>query len=386
MRKWASPLAALSPSPASFHDFHGCSACFSPLCPSLGAPTRQPPTQPHSRWLEHTLSLSSVFLHNPLLKAGLAAVHRSCPFFSRLSVTTSLHAVRCMSETTSTSTSAADHAALQFSLEEVVAGGAAGFAEHFLMFPCDTVKTRMQGGRARSIRHVVRHVWNHERLTHLYRGCVPVLVSAIPAHGVYFSVYEALKRLFGKDTNVAIAVAASFATVAHDSVSTPFDVVKQRMQMDQRRCFTTSVECARRIVRSEGIGALFASLPTTVVMNIPHFSAYWLAYEGFLASRGQGSVRHREDEVTVDYLAAGFVAGACAAVVSFPFDTVKTHLQLGHALGFRHTLRELIRQRGIRGVFSGVVPRILYTAPSGAIMMTTYETVKNALAFERSIL
>ncbi|CAM40140.1 mitochondrial carrier protein-like protein [Leishmania braziliensis MHOM/BR/75/M2904] len=291
-----------------------------------------------------------------------------------------------MSDTTSPTTSAAQHGALQFSMEELAAGGFAGFAEHFVMFPCDTIKTRIQGGHARSIRHVVRHLWSHERLTHLYRGCVPVLVSAIPAHGAYFSVYEALKRLFGDDTNVGIAAAASFATAAHDTVSTPFDVIKQRMQMDRHRCFTSSVECARRIVRSEGVGALFTSLPTTVVMNIPHFSAYWLAYEGFLASRGHGSVRHREDEMTVDYMAAGFVAGACAAVASFPLDTVKTHLQLGHGLGFRHTLSQLIKRHGMRGVFSGVLPRILYTAPSGAIMMVSYETVKNVLVFEKRIL
>ncbi|CAG9578020.1 MIT1_mitochondrial_iron_importer [Leishmania major strain Friedlin] len=290
-----------------------------------------------------------------------------------------------MSDSTSPTTSAAQHGALQFSLEELAAGGIAGFAEHFVMFPCDTIKTRMQCGGARSICHVVRHLWSHERLTHLYRGCVPVLVSAIPAHGAYFSVYEALKRLFGDDTNMGIAAAASFSTVAHDTVSTPFDVIKQRMQMDKHRCFSSSVECAKRIVRTEGVGALFASLPTTVIMNIPHFSAYWLAYEGFLASRGHGNVRNHQDEMTVDYMAAGFVAGACAAVVSFPFDTVKTYLQLGHGMGFRHTLRELIQLRGMRGVYSGVVPRILYTAPSGAIMMVTYETVKSALASDKSL-
>lgn len=287
-----------------------------------------------------------------------------------------------MSHTTS---AAAQNEALQFSWQELAAGGVAGFAEHFVMFPCDTIKTRMQGGRSRSIRHVVHHLWHRERLTHLYRGCVPVLVSAIPAHGAYFSVYEAFKRLFGDDTNLGIAAAASFATIAHDTVSTPFDVVKQRMQMDKHRTFANSVECGRRIVRSEGVGALFASLSTTIGMNLPHFSAYWLAYEGFLASRGQGGVRHREDEMTVDYMAAGFVAGACAAVVSFPFDTVKTHLQLGHGRGFRDTWRGVLHRRGIRGVFAGVVPRILYTAPSGAIMMVTYETVKSALAFDEGL-
>lgn len=284
-----------------------------------------------------------------------------------------------------TSSEAAQKESLQFSSEELIAGGAAGFAEHFVMFPCDTIKTRMQGGRGRSIRGVLRHVWRHERLTHLYRGCVPTLVSAVPAHAAYFSVYEAFKRLFGAETNYGIVAAASFATMAHDTVSTPFDVIKQRMQMDKRRSYASSLDCARRIVRNEGMPALFRSLPTTIIMNVPHFAAYWVAYEGFFTTLSGKASRNREEEMTVDYMAAGFLAGACAAVVSFPFDTVKTHLQLGHGRDFRDTLKGLVARRGVRGVFAGVVPRIMYTAPSGAIMMVTYETVKSSLAFEEAL-
>lgn len=286
---------------------------------------------------------------------------------------------------THVTTSESHNEALQFSYEELVAGGVAGFAEHFVMFPCDTIKTRMQGGRGRSIRGVVRHLWRHERLTHLYRGCVPTLVSAVPAHGAYFSVYEAFKRLFGDQTNLGIAAAAGFATVAHDTVSTPFDVVKQRMQMDKLRSFKSSLDCARRIIGSEGVPALFRSLPTTIIMNVPHFAAYWVAYEGTLTTLSGKSSRNREEEMTVDYMAAGFIAGACAAVVSFPFDTVKTHLQLGHGRDFRDTFGQLMQRRGMRGLFKGVIPRIMYTAPSGAIMMVTYETVKSALAFEEGL-
>ncbi|KPI87731.1 mitochondrial carrier protein-like protein [Leptomonas seymouri] len=275
--------------------------------------------------------------------------------------------------------------AFQLSFEELVAGGVAGFAEHFVMFPCDTIKTRMQGGRWHSIRHVLRHVWHQERLTNLYRGCVPTLVSAVPAHGAYFSVYEAFKRLLGGTTNYSIVAAASFATVAHDTVSTPFDVVKQRMQMDKQRTYSSSLDCAKRIIHSEGVPALFRSLPTTIIMNVPHFATYWVAYEGFLTTlRGKAS-RNREEEMTVDYMAAGFVAGACAAVVSFPFDTVKTNLQLGYGRGFQHTLSGLVARRGVRGVFAGVIPRVMYTAPSGAIMMVTYETTKSALAFKGAL-
>lgn len=275
--------------------------------------------------------------------------------------------------------------ALQFSFKELLAGGAAGFFEHFLMFPFDTIKTRMQSGSSARISDVLRVVRNEERLTHLYRGCVPVLVSSIPAHGAYFSVYEAFKRLLGDETNIGIATSACFATVAHDVVSTPFDVVKQRMQMDANRTFSSSIACGSHILKKEGVRALYSSLPTTIAMNLPHFATYWLTYEGLITTLHGEAKRHRENEMTVDYMFSGFMAGAAASVVSFPLDTVKTQLQLGRGHTFSQALKSLIAERGIRGMFTGVLPRVLYTAPSGAIMMVTYETAKNLLSIDKGL-
>lgn len=109
------------------------------------------------------------------------------------------------------------------------------------MFPFDTIKTRMQSGKEKKLTTAFAKIFHHERFAHLYRGCVPVLVSAVPAHAVYFGIYEATKRLLGNYGNTGIIICASFATIAHDAVSVPFDVVKQRMQMDGKRRFANSI-------------------------------------------------------------------------------------------------------------------------------------------------
>lgn len=267
---------------------------------------------------------------------------------------------------------------LRFSAVELFAGALAGFTEHFVMFPFDTVKTRMQSGTSTSVADTFQTVWRHERLTQLYRGCIPVLGSAIPAHGAYFGAYEAGKRVLG-DGHTGIAVSACFATAAHDAVSTPFDVIKQRMQMDRNRTFRNSYQCGKWILCREGVHALYVSLPTTIGMNIPHFATYWLVYESFMARQCRGSSRNLNEEMTADFLVAGFLAGGAASIVSFPFDMVKTHLQLGRGVNFGSVIRNLVALRGVKGVFAGVVPRVMYTAPSGAIMMVTYESAKGYL-------
>ena len=59
--------------------------------------------------------------------------------------------------------------------------------------------------------------------------------GVIPAHAFQFSIYETLKAKFGcKDdeynffSNMAIGACATFG---HDFFHTPFDVVKQRVQL-----------------------------------------------------------------------------------------------------------------------------------------------------------
>ncbi|RNF08058.1 mitochondrial carrier protein [Trypanosoma conorhini] len=262
--------------------------------------------------------------------------------------------------------------------EEVIAGGAAGFVEHFAMFPFDTIKTRIQSGSSPSIAAALRHVWRSEPLTHLYRGLLPILVSAVPSHGAYFGAYESAKRVFGEETNTSIMLSSSCAVAAHDTIATPFDVVKQRMQMDRTRRFTSSLRCAQHVLAEDGTRIFFVSLPTTILMNVPHYAAYWTVYEGFLSFLGGGR-RDKENELAMEYVAAALLAGTTASIVSSPLDVAKTHLQLGKESRVLSVFRNIIRTRGVRGFLAGVSARIMHTAPSGTLMMFTYEMTKKAL-------
>lgn len=266
--------------------------------------------------------------------------------------------------------------------KEIAAGAIAGLVEHIGMFPFDTIKTRVQD-EGSSVKSVVRNILKNEKWTHLYRGCVPVLCSAVPAHGAYFSIYEASKRYFTKsrgekeDSVFTIAVSASAATIAHDAVTIPFDVVKQRMQIDAKGVYASSWQCMRSVVRNEGFSKLFVALPTTAAMNIPHMTAQWLVYERLkeaLVRRGK-----EEDEMALPFVFAGFTAGAVAACVSTPVDNIKTRLQLGKDASAAEAVRSILRTRGARGFLTGVIPRICHMAPSAALTLGTYEFAKSSL-------
>ena len=65
----------------------------------------------------------------------------------------------------------------------------------------------------------------------------------------------------------ASAIAGALASIAHDAVMTPLDVLKQRMQLG---LYSRPYVAFRSILKNEGFGALYASYFTTILMNIPN--------------------------------------------------------------------------------------------------------------------
>lgn len=70
-------------------------------------------------------------------------------------------------------------------------------------------------------------------------------------------------------------------------------------------------------------------------------------------------------------LAAGGFAGTAVDVALFPLDTLKTRMQT--KVGFR-------KAGGFKGVYAGLGPAALGSAPNAAIFFLTYEAVKRRLA------
>lgn len=265
----------------------------------------------------------------------------------------------------------------ELTAHEMLAGGIAGLSEHVVMFPFDTIKTRMQENPALypTTRQTFTRIVKNEPLRHFYRGCGPTVSSAFPAHAAYFGVYEAMKRFMSGETTMTYVCSAAMATLAHDAVTLPFDVVKQRMQVDNGRSFTSAWACLQRVVRTSGLSSLFRALPATAAMNVPHAATHWVVYEG---ARVQLIEIIGIEDVAV--VISGLCAGAAAAVASTPLDNIKTQIQLGqNATGTTEAFRWIMKNRGVGGFTKGAWPRVCSMAPSAAIVMFTYETTKRLL-------
>mmetsp|Transcript_5435 Transcript_5435/g.9099 ORF Transcript_5435/g.9099 Transcript_5435/m.9099 type:complete len:342 (-) Transcript_5435:104-1129(-) len=270
----------------------------------------------------------------------------------------------------------------------MIAGAIAGSMEHLCMYPVDTVKTRMQAIQPgqpvyANVIDGFASIAAKEGIPSLYRGVSAIVCAAIPSHAIYFATYEFVKKSFENDGHHVHAIGGAVATAAHDAVVTPVDVVKQRLQLHGSR-FQNPRQVVRYIMQNEGIGAFYASYPTTLVMNVPFVSAHFVTYEFLkrnISETFDKSNLNRDSPLV--HMLAGGGAGALGGLVSNPFDVIKTKIQtnsLGNSRSLYKAFKFILRKEGIAGFSQGLSARILYFIPSAAICWTTYEGMKKLLS------
>jgi len=262
----------------------------------------------------------------------------------------------------------------------MLAGAAAGTAEHCGMFPVDTIKTSMQahGSAFNTIRETASHIATKNGAVGFFRGISALALGAAPAHALHFATYEHAKKKFG-ETSLGIGAAGICATTISDAVMTPMDAVKQRLQLGLKN-YKGLMDCVRTVIRTEGFGALYAGYSTTLVMNVPYNAVQFMSYEWLRSILKRG----KEDQFDVlAHCVAGGGAGAIAGALTNPFDVVRTRLQTrgdtaaGQVYrGLYSSIVTIWQQEGRRGFSRGLVPRIALHSTSAAISWATYEYVK----------
>lgn len=285
----------------------------------------------------------------------------------------------------------------------MLAGAVAGIMEHCLMYPIDCVKTRMQslhpepGARYRNVMDALRQIVRTEGVWRPIRGVNVLAVGAGPAHALYFACYEKIKFSLsdaihpGANSHFANGAAGCMATVLHDAIMNPAEVVKQRMQMFNSP-YRGVIHCISSLLRRDGPAAFYRSYTTQLTMNVPFQALHFMTYESLQETLNP----HRQYNPS-SHVVSGALAGALAAAITTPLDVCKTLLntqeaQAVHvlqgtagAVGGRHisglgeAFRTVYRTGGAAAFFKGVQARVIYQMPSTAISWSVYEFFKYAI-------
>ena len=182
----------------------------------------------------------------------------------------------------------------------------------------------------------------------------------------------------------------TIAEISCSSIYHPFEVVKTRMQLGvhvPRRWVRTSVpegnykhvpHALYTILRSEGLHGLYSGYCANLITGCMLSSIQFMLYEEFVTSRHS----------TKDTMLAGCLAGACAGFLTNPLDVIGTRIMVQgqgeclssrNVLGYRACFQELYKVEGMRGLFRGAMPRVMWCAPFSGLSFALYEYSKRVL-------
>ncbi|XP_076681704.1 mitoferrin-1 [Andrena cerasifolii] len=267
----------------------------------------------------------------------------------------------------------------------MTAGAFAGIMEHCVMYPLDSVKTRMQAltpgpGGGGGVGEVLTRMVRQEGVFRPIRGMSAMVVGAGPAHALYFSCYEFIKdKLLSSKGHselnlAAYGTAGCIATLLHDGVMNPAEVVKQRLQM-YNSPYQNVMTCIKNVYQKEGAYAFYRSYTTQLAMNVPFQMIHFMTYE---VAQIFTNPEHTYNPLA--HMVSGALAGAVAAAITTPLDVCKTLLntQSGgiHAQGMMDAIKKVYSHGGLRGYFRGLNARVLYQMPATTICWSTYEFFK----------
>ncbi|XP_061837401.1 mitochondrial glutathione transporter SLC25A39 isoform X1 [Nerophis lumbriciformis] len=226
----------------------------------------------------------------------------------------------------------------------------------------------------------------HEGLRSLWSGLPPTLVMAVPATVIYFTCYDQLRDFLryglGFHGSHIPLVAGGLARLGAVTVISPLELIRTKMQ-SRRLTYGELRVCIRTAVAQDGLLSLWRGWGPTVLRDVPFSAIYWFNYElikARLCERSQTSQANFSISFT-----AGATSGAVAAILTLPFDVVKTRrqIQLGEmdtlGVAFKktsstwHIMKEIWSEVGYRGLFAGFMPRVIKVAPACAVMISTYE-------------
>ncbi|GIL59692.1 hypothetical protein Vafri_14424 [Volvox africanus] len=294
---------------------------------------------------------------------------------------------------------------------------------------------------------VLGEIIHKEGLMALWRGTDTAMLVSIPMVGVYMPLYDyLLQRTAVPLGSYAPLVAGSVARTLAVLLVGPLELVRTRQQGTVGGARTAWAALRETLLdasgpryatagpaRSELLRAaprLWTGVVATLARDVPFSAIYWGLVEnmrGRLLARWQQHAlavqapvmvgglssqlhqQHDDDQrqplgppsraVLAANLVAGSAAGAIAALVTTPFDVVKTRLQVGsHSISNgdgscsssssssgggstgrvsgSEVARRILREEGVAGLFRGWAPRAVRTAPACAVVVASYEVLK----------
>jgi len=288
-----------------------------------------------------------------------------------------------------------------------LASALAGSVARFPMHPIDTIKAKLQvqqgliGQGTTRFRIMLKETWKAERFRGLYPGFGIVLCGSAPASCLYFTTYETAKgfildrQLLYPD--LAYMASGMLAELVSCVLWVPIDVVKERLQVQSNVKklgifqYKGNISALTTILQTEGLRGIYKGYGATV-MSFGPFSGFAFAFNEQCKKFFATLLGRKQKEEGLPYscfITSGAISGGCASFLTNPLDIAKLRMQVqrgskaggvnAYSFNYRnifHGVWRVAREEGLAGLFRGAGTRMLFHAPSTAITIGSFDSLR----------
>jgi len=265
----------------------------------------------------------------------------------------------------------------------LAAAAVARFVSMFVMYPVDTIKTRIQMKQGDAF-----------RVIGLFNGVAGSLVGQVPYGVLTFGSYEIYKQyLLNRFPHARpaflYAIAAMMGDITGSGWLCPSEVMKQLLQAG---IYPSMGAAMKGIWEKSGLGGFYQGYTGVLARDVPFRVAQLTTFEVtkslyLRAKRSQSAGVSKDDSAVslcvLEAAICGAIAGSFSAAITNPLDRIKTLMMTDTTGAYGGSVgtcaAKILKDDGLAGLFAGVVPRVAYIAPTVCIFFVTYEFVQQKM-------
>ncbi|RHZ61860.1 hypothetical protein Glove_345g14 [Diversispora epigaea] len=198
--------------------------------------------------------------------------------------------------------------------------------------------------------------------------------SVTPCHGIFFSPQNKHREFYCRIDPHVPNRTSAFSCAATIN-PTQFAAKNQFNELNG------SLDGVVKIVRNEGVTSLWRGLSPALIMSVPVTVIYFVGYDHLRDALW----KHWKGKYSETYspLLAGAIARTLAVTSVSPLELFRTRMQgpegAGGLKGVMNGVRKMVKLNGVSSLWRGLEPTLLRDVPFSAIYWTGYEIMKRNL-------
>ncbi|XP_017312012.1 calcium-binding mitochondrial carrier protein SCaMC-1 [Ictalurus punctatus] len=280
--------------------------------------------------------------------------------------------------------------------KQLSAGAMAGAVSRTGTAPLDRMKVFMQVHASKSNQISLisgfKQMIKEGGIASLWRGNGVNVLKIAPETAIKFMAYEQYKKLLtsegGKVQTHERFMAGSLAGATAQTAIYPMEVMKTRLTLRKTGQYSGMFDCAKKILRKEGLKAFYKGYIPNILGIIPYAGIDLAVYETLKNTWLSRYATESANPGILVLLGCGTISSTCGQLASYPLALIRTRMQAQASMegleqvSMTKLTKKILEKEGFFGLYRGILPNFMKVIPAVSISYVVYEYMKTGLGIK----